>query len=345
MRPNEKEDNDDDAPPDIRVSSYRKSTAKLIGRRIESQAKFPLGAIFWFVLAACCSVPAVVLLNPHPAIFAVLPCAIGLALLLVRERPFKAELTREGLEIEDPPLVLPYAEIESVLGPKKQRQAPIQIHFSGGVMRIPARLNVRSDELYWFLLDQLPPNSSRELPAVLARYCAEQEARYGPDRVFSHRARPQRFIRRRKYGIFIVGTACVLAGLIWLLVGVLLPKDGQPWIVLGITLTFFSAFFTGLLILSQSFESAGSQIKNWRGSGLVISPEGLAMIQGDMKGELRWDELRDIRFRPKPAFFGFQSAGTNMQGIHLIVAGATIVIVDLYDRPLEMIHEQLRAYW
>ena len=89
----------------------------------------------------------------------------------------------------------------------------------------------------------------------------------------------------------------------------------------------------------------GPRIPNWKKSALVISPGGMAMVQGDMTGQLRWDELRDIRFRPKPTFLGLQSAGAGMLGIHLVVAGATIVVLDLYDRPLEMIHEQLRAYW
>jgi hypothetical protein len=72
---------------------------------------------------------------------------------------------------------------------------------------------------------------------------------------------------------------------------------------------------------------------------------GLALIQGDLRGELRWDELRDIRFRPGGGSISSVSGEGNLRGIHLIVEGATIVIVDLYDRPLSLIYQQLRGYW
>ena len=72
----------------------------------------------------------------------------------------------------------------------------------------------------------------------------------------------------------------------------------------------------------------------------------VGIVQGDMKGELRWDELRDIRYSGRPSFFtGFAVSYADLQGIKLKVAGATIVIADVYDRPLSLIHERLLGYW
>jgi hypothetical protein len=225
-------------------------------------------------------------------------------------------------------------------GKPGRARAPFQLLHDGGVVRLPARLNVRSDELYNFLLGQLPPSGSRDLPESLAGYHAQQETMFGPERVFSYRARPQRGGGRAKGGV-AAGVATILAGFAWLVAGVLLGHEGGPWVALGILVAFFGAIFT----LIQSFESPGPRIANWQASGLVISPVGLALVQGEMRGELPWFELRDIRFRRKPGFFEMQFAGSPRGGIHLIVAGATITIADIYDRPLALIHERLLAYW
>jgi hypothetical protein len=311
----------------------------MIGERIESQQRFPFGAVFCFAVAVVFVGAAAAFRSPHPAVFAVLPAAVGAGLLLGRGRPFRAEITREGLEIEEPPLVLAYADIEAARmpGTPDQARAPIQLFYDGGCVLIPERLNVRSGELFRFLLDQLPPSGSRDLPPILARYCAQQEARYGSDRVFSYRARPQRIVTRNRTAVAVC-LAGALAGLAWAAAGAALGKEGAGWIVCGI----FMAVLFGVFALAFGFATAGPRIQNWRQSGLVIGPEGLALVQGDMRGELRWDELRDIRFRTKP---GFLATSPQLRGIHLVVAGATITIADLYDRPLDLIHERLLAGW
>jgi hypothetical protein len=314
----------------------------MIGQRIEGRPGFPIGAVIWFTLAAAVAIPAAVFLVPHAAIFAALPAAIGVALLIMRDRAFDAELTPDGLEIDEPRLSLPYSAVEGVVMPGKpgRARAPIYLVHAGGVVRIPKRLNVRSDDLYAFLLDQLPPSDPRDLPESLARYRAVEERHFGPERVFSFRARPHRVVVRRRTAIAVC-LLCVLAGVVWILAGALLEKNGEPWIVLG----GFVAFMSLLFALAFRFEGGGGSVKNWQGSALVISPSGLAMIQGELRGELRWDELRDIRAGSRPAFFEVRASGAGYGGITLVVSGATIVIADVYDRPLALIEKRLRAYW
>jgi hypothetical protein len=314
----------------------------MIGERIEGGPGFPLGALVWFIIAAAFAIPAAIIGNPHPGIFAVLPVMIGWALVFARQRPFAAQITAEGIDVEEPPLSLPYAAIEAALMPGKpgRAEAPIQLVHAEGVVHIPARLNVRSDELFAFLRQQLPPSDARNLPAALAKYYAEQEAAFGPERIFSYTARPHWSAPRRRVAI-AVSLAFALTGVIWTVAGVLLGKNNEAWIVIGIMVAIFGGLFAGAF----RFEGRGPRIRNWRQSGLVISPVGLAMVQGDMRGELRWDELRDIRFRARPAFFEVQAAAAPHRGIQLVVAGATIVIADVYNRPLAEIHERLCAYW
>ena len=77
------------------------------------------------------------------------------------------------------------------------------------------------------------------------------------------------------------------------------------------------------------------------GSSLVIGPDGLAMIQGRLRGELAWDEVLDIALARRG---GRPSDGIG-PGLVLLVEGAAIPIADLYDRPIAMIHERLLCYW
>jgi hypothetical protein len=74
-----------------------------------------------------------------------------------------------------------------------------------------------------------------------------------------------------------------------------------------------------------------TSIRNWRNASLAISPEGLAMVQGEMKGELRWDEVQSVRANKKP-LGGFRlSSATPGPAIVLKVQGATIHIADIYE--------------
>jgi hypothetical protein len=315
----------------------------MIGERIEGRAGFPLVALLCLLLALGSAVLAGVLWNPHPAIFAVLPLAVGLGLLLARQRPFEAILTEEGLEIATPELSLPWDAIEGVDLPGKlgRPRTAIQLFHPHGVVHIPARISMRSDRLFEFLLEQIPPSGSGGLPGPLAKYRAAQEARFGPVSVFSYCARPRLF-SNRLWGAFTVSIAVGLAGLIQVGAGFFLPKESRElWIGLGALSAIISAF--GALLFF--FDKPAPRVKNWEQSGLVISPTGLALVQGDLCGELGWEELRDIRFRPGGSSNFTWSGDGSLRGIHLIVAGATIVIADLYDRPLSLIYQQLRGYW
>jgi hypothetical protein len=79
-------------------------------------------------------------------------------------------------------------------------------------------------------------------------------------------------------------------------------------------------------------------------ASLVISPSGLAMPQGDMKGRMYWGELRDSRLSRGIESFRFGGA-SGPAGIHLIVEGAEILVADIYDRPLPLIYGRIRRYW
>lgn len=85
---------------------------------------------------------------------------------------------------------------------------------------------------------------------------------------------------------------------------------------------------------------------NWlrrQKASLVIGPRGLALAQGPIEGHMVWDELKDVRFRPPGG--SFQPENATPRGIELRFAGATVIIPDIYDPPLHVIHERIMGYW
>jgi hypothetical protein len=314
----------------------------MIGQRIESRPRFPYVAVFMLAVAGLCVVIDPAGNSLHLLIFAALPGAIGLALLIIRERGFEAEITKDGLEIGTPSLSLPYSAIEELLMPGKpgRARAEIQVFHATGVVRIPPRLNVRSDKLFDFLLSQLLPNDVRDLPSLLADYHDEQEQRFGPEHVFSYKAR-QHKAKASRNATLAIGAAGALVGAAWIAIGAILQKDFTAWCGAG----FLTFLLSLLVIMIAHFGGQAPNVGKLKNSALVICPLGLALIQGDMRGELRWDELRDIRYRTKSPFVDFQLSGYQLRGIDLKVAGATITIADVYNRPLGMIHKRLMAYW
>jgi hypothetical protein len=310
---------------------------------IESRPAFPWVGVFSLALALVCAAAAFWLGNRHVLMVALMPLTLGVILVITRERVFRAEITATGIEIVRPQLSLPFAEIDGLLmsGKLGRARASFAVIRDQRRIRVPARLNVDSDELFRFLLEKLPTTHCTDLPSVLERYCGKQKVLHGADRVIAHRARNCR-LRKSHPREVAVCTACLVVGCIWAVLGGMdLRAGGGAWIAIG-SLTAFVMF---LVIVGYTIESSAARIRNWRQAGLVIGPGGLALSQGNMTGELRWEELRDIRYPSRRAFLDAQATEGHFQGIQLKVGGASIIIADIYNRPLGLIYEQLMQGW
>jgi hypothetical protein len=119
-------------------------------------------------------------------------------------------------------------------------------------------------------------------------------------------------------------------------------KEFFGWLPVGILLAAFGGIFS--LVFWRLGTATRVRIKNWRKASLVISPVGLAMVQGDVQGELRWNEVQNVRLRGRAKGIHVTSE-TTMPGIVLSVEGAKILIADIYDRPLAAIYENILKYW
>ena len=124
---------------------------------------------------------------------------------------------------------------------------------------------------------------------------------------------------------------------VWLLTGgrksgPFTPGSDIPVLVLALLLGPF-----WFLVFLANRASVDRRAKRFSNSGLAISPAGLALAQADIIGHLRWAELKKTRMATGSLF--------SRPTLNLYVQGAVIQILDIYDSPISIIHEQIDQYW
>jgi hypothetical protein len=320
----------------------------MIGQRIETPAQFPVLGVLFLLGAASLVLLALALNNVHYAIGALLPGLVGLARCATARPAFAAVFTDRSIEEERPRhTVIAYDSLQGLKGKGRStdltkrgpRFFPILVLHESGVLEIPARLNVPSDKVFLFLYEQFPPDGTREFRGVLREHLEEQQRAFGPDRVWAYRAREHLGAWGTYRRAWATSLAVFATGVGWAALGFSL--NFPVWAGWGVMLALFGLLF---FVVFRSSGRPRGVVKNWRRAGLIISPVGLALVQGDVQGEMRWDELRDVQFRPRQSSFTLTGASA-MAGIVLRFEGASVIIADIYDRPLREIFERIRAYW
>ncbi len=289
----------------------------MIGTVVSSQPGVRVMAGLFFLIAAIFLVAAAATQNIHLAVFSILPILLGITARRPPNPPVSFEITEEGLAFQLPePIVVPYADFRGLTTPGRNDgdNFPIHIFHTDGVIRIPPGLNESSAELYDFLLDRLPPIGGPNADAVPARlrdFVTEQLGLFGPDKVFVFRARPFEaatgFRQQARYSFTVM-----FAGIAWIAAGIAiesLSKHGGAWIGCGFLLLLMGLLFA---LLFSRWNTSG-RISNRHESCLVISPGGIALIQGPLRGKMRWDELRAIEYPAKPRW-GLTSQGSVRRG-------------------------------
>ncbi|MEZ6123438.1 MAG: hypothetical protein R3C49_09720 [Planctomycetaceae bacterium] len=314
---------------------------------IESEAEFSWGAVA-FALAGV--VMALISIPEHEPgwIVASAPFwTLALVLFLRRQKEFSATLTQDGIQVKDSGEVIRYSAIESFSYPRitdgkgnlKSQQAPIHIFHESGQFTIPRNINVSSEEVFDFLRSRTQDRNPTSLPSLLEDYANEQAETFGDDKVFCFGAR--RSVQRVRSGRAAgnLGLALLLAAVIWGIAGACLDVD---WMGGAIILLVIAGFMWLLTFVRSPSPITG--IANWQKSGLVVTPVGLAMVQGNLKGRMTWAELRSVDYREGTKSFHI-SSNTQRTGIQLKMDGSALIIVDLYDQPLATIHDRIMEYW
>ena len=321
----------------------------MIGTSVEGPASFPFGAVLFGMTGLGLVGVAIFTAAVHYAIGALLPFVLALLLWKARRPAFSAQFTEKAIETSCPHLVLPYENLQG-LAIKLRSQLPnretpqffpLQVFHAMGVLEIPSRLNVPSIEIYDFLRHRIPPGHAPEINLTLSDYLQRQEGMFGKDRVWSYGARQRLSRTQTNRQPRAVCLAMFLTGIVWMIVAAA-GNGFFGWFVAGVLLVVFGGPFYLLFLLPPALP--GGRIRNWHQASLVICPVGLAMVQGDMEGELRWNEVLNVELRSRAQGFHLTSE-TTRPGIVLSVEGARIVIADIYDRPLQDVYENILHYW
>jgi hypothetical protein len=259
-----------------------------------------------------------------------LPAAIGIAFLLSQEPDFYAELTPQGLIVSSLNRTILYSEIREIWFAGANARAVYVVH-GQGVLRIPNTVRFSAAEIYAFLVELLPCRLNKQVHSAISNYYQSHLQTFGEDRVWAHNARARSYAtdgRRRT----LVGWAIFATVVLWCIAAAALQQPG--WAGVGVLMGLVTLL---LYVLQGSLSKVGRGVKRWQQSSLVIGPAGLALVQGDLTGELRWREVRSIRLRDRgPA---------GRRRIELRVEGAQINIFDFYDSPISEIHRQIETYW
>lgn len=224
------------------------------------------------------------------------------------------------------------------------------LHDHGGV-HIPGHVNVSTRELAGFLSDRLPLRPIAISPQ-LEEYWQRQLAAHGADSVWPFAAREMPKSRRWRR-VSAVATAGLIVSAFWSALGFIAAaatngrrQEKDEWFAWAGSGVFgFLIWLLVLLFTNSRRRDPRRRIKNLRAACLIISPEGLALTQGDLTGELKWREIRNLKLRRGQAFiraYGEPQAGP---GLHLDVGGATVWIADIYDQPLDVIESRIRQHW
>ncbi len=282
-----------------------------------------------------------------------LPLALGGAIAALRPAPiFQLELRPEGLHFQPGDLLLPYGTIVAVTGLRKANNSaglkpfPIDVCGEHSGLRIPAHPDVPARELEAFLISRASPFINPPEDRDVAQFYDEECAKYGPDRVALHHGRTHliKTVVTRHFRFFALGWVIGAVIAIGLALN-LYAKDNSVsgvailMMVVGIVLFLVSLLGDTTLGLKRQAGLAASS--------LVISPSGLALCQGKLKGKLRWDEVKNITLKraAATASTGSLSNGTiGRQSLHLQVPGAAIILTEVYDRSLTLIKQTIEHH-
>lgn len=315
----------------------------MINTQIELTPRFPGWALVFVFGAVALCVAGLAQQSSELAIGSI-PCwTIACSTFMASRRTFQMNITEQGLDVLTANQFVPYESITAISCSGKGPQSEICVTHDGGSLTIPKGIDVDSTTLCDFLRTRFVTRTHLSLPTLLEEFAQEQIQLFGEEKVFRFAARSD--VRAPRIGgtrSVAFGIGLWLGAIGWFIAAWATHEDG--WVGGGIFLLLAGllAFLIGLVRRHSSSPDRG--IKNWKQSGLVISPVGIALAQGTLQGQLKWSELRGVEFRTSPRSFRMSSVNA-VAGIVLKIDGSALAIVDLYNEPLETIHAIITRFW
>jgi hypothetical protein len=318
------------------------------GRTIHAAPPVSRGAIAMLVLAlALCGIASATG-SRHWLIAAIMPASVAVALWFGRTKRVLLTIEPDGLRPLGSSQTVRYDAMRALAVDGSRvpsdipagNRSPLEIHHDFKVLIIPANSSPPLPDVHRYVASKLPEREELPINPLLADYVAEQRLKFGTERILVIRTRdlfPKFSLRRRGKAVC---AALMLTGIVWIVlssaIGPFAPRgeDYQIWFVIG-SLTIVGSWFVFFYLRSTTFVQP--RFVAFPNSCIVIGPAGLAMVQGEMYGALRWEELIKVVGRPK----SFQRSSNRI--LRLFVRGGEIDILDIYERSLADVERQIRA--
>jgi hypothetical protein len=318
----------------------------MIGKRVESVSRLPTACVTLLALsglAALCS-----LVESRTAVAAgTSAILLGLASIirwLIGERYLSLEFDEDSFVVGPRGQRVCYADIWGLRrepGASHRSSYAIEILTGTGAIYVPHDLTVPSRDVEEFLREQMP---RVRMPADQAvRDHVERMIRqFGHDRVWWTNGMPPAKVGSINTRLLLTAAILFAVSIAIVALTASLPQRQAIGAGCGIAMVVAAtmaliSFFTG------SFVEA-ARMKQSELAAVVVSPLGLAVKLGDLQGEARWDQVKDIRFHDKPAKFAFTAHGAN-RAIVIKLPGVSLRLGDIFDRSLDQLHERLQGYW
>ena len=328
------------APP-LPTEPVEERSRAFLGREVVDGRRFPWFSAILILVGLPLTIFGFVQRSEPALIFGPMLSAWGVVFGLRWFFPVRYRFTETGFSRNRPKTAIDYADIDEVFKDRgKKDQFPIYVLHRAGTLVISPRIDQRSSDLFAFLKSQfVGERKVRATPKLFDAFMKQQLMVCSPREIHVFRGGGP----RRASGI--IGWA-IRFGL-----GLILPAP--IWFyaaTLGKKLEFLFAAGGGFLTLGLIFAVVGllggllnrPRVKNWKNAVLIVTPDAIALEQGDLRGELRWSELQGVA---RMGSFQLTSDAANAgAGIALKVQGASITIADVYDRPIEYIHALIREY-
>lgn len=277
---------------------------------------------------------------------------VSLSVILLAESHIVAEFHEQGINLYPHGVSVDYLALKAVAAVTRSRRKKqpdyyeLDIATSDFGFRFPANLDVPSSAIEQFLVGQLSPFIDLPGDEDIAKLYTEQTAKHGANQVylFHGRIRPSRRVaasRILKFAMFPTVACLLLIGFAFIL-----PLRSRDIMTELLTLEIISLMIVGVativaLVRRNAVQSLFKLVP--QKTALMITPEGFALSQLNLKGKVSWDQIRGIDMK-QTANNGLNGQQNMIGVLNMRIEGGAIVIWDAYDRSLSHIEEVMRRY-
>lgn len=304
----------------------RPAGPSLIGIEAMVERRPPIGAILLLVVAAGCIVLGVAV-SIHFLVVAALPLSTGLC-LLVRKKPLAVRFEEDGFRLNRWPHYVAYQDLRGIYtsGCVKDKVG-VHLRLDFRWLRLPSNLSIPGQEIADFLRAEsgLAASMGRP-PRDLESYRDLQRGLFDAEVVDAYQSRPAAASVRGSTRPALFWLGCLPAAMFWMAVSQAFKE--HTWLQVGIMVFIIAA----LLALACWLASrVNISVNNRAAAGMVTSPGGMALVQGPLKGELKWREVQDLKL--------------SRRGVAIHVAGAQIAVLDIYEDAASVLFQRMRRLW